>query len=145
MFTTATKTVTPTLKVTTASGSKAALSWNNVSGESGYQVYYSTSKSGTYEKMKSVSADTVKYTTSKLTAGKTYYFKVRAYVKVDGKVIYGDFSDIKSATIPAVYYITKTGKKYHVDGCRSLSKSKIQISYSNAIAKGYEPCNACIN
>ena len=98
-----------------------------------------------YEKMKSVSADTVKYTTSKLTAGKTYYFKVRAYVKVDGKVIYGDFSDIKSVTIPTVYYITKTGSKYHVDGCRSLSQSKIQISYSSALAKGYKPCSSCIN
>ncbi len=141
---TATKPTTPKLKSVTTSSGKVTLTWDNVSGESGYQVYYSTSKSGTYEKMKSVSADTVKYTTSKLTAGKTYYFKVRAYVKVDGKVIYGDFSDIKSATIPAVYYITKTGKKYHVDGCRSLSKSKIQISYSNAVARGYTPCDACI-
>ncbi len=141
---TATKPSTPTVKSVTASSGKATLSWNNISGESGYQVYYSTSKNGTYKKMKSVSADTVKYTTSKLTAGKTYYFKVRAYKKVDGKTIFGSFSDIKYIKVPAVYYITKTGEKYHVDGCRSLSRSKIQISYSNAVARGYEPCDACI-
>ncbi len=142
---TATKPATPKLKSATVSSGKATLNWDNVSGESGYQVYYSTSKNGTYEKMKSVSADTLKYTTFKLTAGKTYYFKVRAYIKVDGKVIYGDFCEVKSVTIPNVYYVTKTGKKYHVDGCRSLSQSKIQISYSNAVSKGYKPCSACID
>lgn len=96
---TATKPSTPTVKSVTASSGKATLSWNNISGESGYQVYYSTSKNGTYKKMKSVSADTVKYTTSKLTAGKTYYFKVRAYKKVDGKTVYGSFSSIKNVKI----------------------------------------------
>lgn len=96
---TATKPSTPTVKSVTSSSGKATLSWNNISGESGYQVYYSTSKNGTYKKMKSVSADTVKYTTSKLTAGKTYYFKVRAYKKVDGKTVYGSFSSIKNVKI----------------------------------------------
>lgn len=143
-FTVCTRPAKLTIKSLTASSGKATLSWNNVSGENGYQVYYSTSKNGTYKKMESVSANTVKYTTSKLTAGKTYYFKVRAYKKVDGTTVFGDFSDVKSVKNPLVYYVTKTGTKYHVDGCRSLSRSKIQISYSNAIAKGYKPCNSCI-
>ena len=34
-------------------------------------------------------------------------------------------------------YITKTGKKYHNDGCASLSKSKSAISLDDAKAKGY--------
>jgi len=45
----------------------------------------------------------------------------------------------KSQTV----YITKTGEKYHQDGCSSLSKSKIAISLSDAEAKGYEPCSKC--
>lgn len=40
-------------------------------------------------------------------------------------------------------YITKTGKKYHKDGCSSLSKSKIPISLSDAKAKGYGACSKC--
>lgn len=39
-------------------------------------------------------------------------------------------------------YITKTGEKYHRDGCRYLSKSKIQISLSDA-RKSYSPCSVC--
>jgi competence protein ComEC len=40
-------------------------------------------------------------------------------------------------------YITKTGSKYHRDGCRHLSKSKIPISLSEAKSKGYSPCGVC--
>lgn len=40
-------------------------------------------------------------------------------------------------------YITKTGKKYHRDGCGSLSKSKIPITLEEAKSKGYEPCKTC--
>lgn len=39
-------------------------------------------------------------------------------------------------------YITKTGGKYHRDGCGSLSKSKIPIPLSEARLK-YEPCSNC--
>lgn len=40
-------------------------------------------------------------------------------------------------------YITNSGEKYHADGCRYLSKSKIPISLDDACAKGYEPCKVC--
>lgn len=40
-------------------------------------------------------------------------------------------------------YITRTGKKYHRDGCRYLSKSKIPISLSDAKSAGYDPCSVC--
>ena len=39
-------------------------------------------------------------------------------------------------------YITKTGEKYHRDGCRYLSESKIPISLSNAKIS-YSPCSVC--
>jgi hypothetical protein len=40
-------------------------------------------------------------------------------------------------------YITKTGKKYHNEGCTYLSKSKIPINLADAITKGYQPCKVC--
>ena len=39
-------------------------------------------------------------------------------------------------------YVTKTGKKYHRDGCRSLSKSKIPISLEEARTR-YDACSVC--
>lgn len=42
-----------------------------------------------------------------------------------------------------IVYITKTGKKYHSENCRYLSKSKIPISLKEAVKKGCAPCSVC--
>ena len=39
-------------------------------------------------------------------------------------------------------YITRTGKKYHRDGCSYLRSSKIPISLTDA-KRGYSPCSVC--
>lgn len=39
-------------------------------------------------------------------------------------------------------YVTKTGEKYHRDGCRYLSRSRIPMSLSEA-AKRFGPCSVC--
>ena len=39
-------------------------------------------------------------------------------------------------------YVTRSGKKYHRDGCRSLSRSKIPISLAEAKQR-YGPCGRC--
>ncbi len=47
-----------------------------------------------------------------------------------------------SEAIEITVYITKTGSKYHEDGCRYLSKSRIPISLDKAM-RSYEPCSVC--
>jgi hypothetical protein len=39
-------------------------------------------------------------------------------------------------------YVTKSGKKYHREGCRSLRSSAIAITLEDA-KKSYEPCAVC--
>ena len=48
-----------------------------------------------------------------------------------------------AATAEAIVYVTKTGTKYHKDGCSSLRSSKIEITLGEAVKKGYEPCQVC--
>ena len=48
-------------------------------------------------------------------------------------------TQVKEQTV----YITRTGKKYHRDGCRYLSKSRIPVSLKDAKAQGYTPCTVC--
>jgi hypothetical protein len=40
-------------------------------------------------------------------------------------------------------YITKTGKKYHIESCGYLKDSKIKIRLSEAKRRGYKPCPRC--
>jgi competence protein ComEC len=42
-----------------------------------------------------------------------------------------------------IVYKTNTGAKYHLDGCSSLSKSKIPIKLSDAKAAGLTACGIC--
>lgn len=88
---------TVTLKASSSNG-KVNLSWTNIAGETGYQIWYSTSKNGTYTKLSTTKADVVKFSKA-LTKGKTYYFKVRAYTKVSSNYIYSSFSSVVSCKI----------------------------------------------
>lgn len=68
----------PTLKAT-AKSKAVKLSWNKVIGASGYKIYRSTSKSGTYKLVKTISSgSTTSYTNTKLSSKKTYYYKIVA-------------------------------------------------------------------
>lgn len=40
-------------------------------------------------------------------------------------------------------YITETGKKYHTTSCRTLKESKIAITKTDAVNRGYGPCGIC--
>jgi hypothetical protein len=91
-------------------GKKAVAKWKAaITGQTGYQIAYSTSKKFTKKttKYKTVNkAKTFKKTVKKLKAGKKYYFKVRTFTKVynpekstaDKKVydkVYGKWSKAK--------------------------------------------------
>lgn len=61
----------------------------------------------------------------------------------------GSKSDSKSTTSQVVtnkeqtVFVTRTGKKYHRDGCQYLRQSKRKIELSSATKKGYTPCKVC--
>lgn len=83
----------PTIsKVQKSSRTAAKLTWKKVAGADGYEIYRSTSKNGKYKKIKTVSAKNKNYKNSGLKKRKTYYYKVRAYKKVKGRIFYSSFS-----------------------------------------------------
>ena len=42
-----------------------------------------------------------------------------------------------------IVYIAKTGKKYHLENCRTLRGEKEAIDLNEAIKNGYEACKIC--
>lgn len=96
---TATAPEAPSVRLASTAKGRATVAWDNVSGETGYQVYYSESKSSGFKKISNYNADTVKMYKKSLASGKTYYFKVRAYKKTDSGYVYGSFSSVKGVKI----------------------------------------------
>lgn len=41
-----------------------------------------------------------------------------------------------------IVYVTRTGEKYHMDGCQYLRSSQIPITLEEA-RQSYEPCSKC--
>lgn len=79
---------------------KVTVEWKKVSGASGYEVYMSTKKSKGYKKVKTItSGSKIKYVKKGLKKKKTYYFKVRAYKKVNGMKVYGNYSKPKKVKV----------------------------------------------
>ena len=71
--------ITPTgITVTTVSHNSIMISWASVSNALGYNVYRSSTSTGTYTKI-GTSITTTSYTDSGILAGTTYYYKVDAY------------------------------------------------------------------
>lgn len=87
--------------VKSPSKKKLKFTWKKDSTVSGYQIQYSTSSKFTKSKTKTaaVSKKNTSKTISKLTSGKKYYVRVRAYKTIDGKKIYGSWSSVKSVKV----------------------------------------------
>ncbi len=89
-------------KLTSPKTKKLKVTYKKVSGVTGYEVTYSTSKKFAKSKTKTVkvkgAAKTSK-TISKLKKNKTYYVKVRTYKTVKGKTYYSSYSKYKKLKI----------------------------------------------
>lgn len=79
---------------------KAYLKWSKAKNADGYVVYRRIGKTGKYKKIKTInSGNTLKYTNSKLTYGKKYCYKVKAFhVTPEGKKLYTNWSNVISRT-----------------------------------------------
>ena len=86
----------PSLTLKTIVTKKINITVGSVNMADGYEVYRSTSKSGKYTSIKTIT-DINKLSFDNTTKkGTTYYYKVRSYKVVDSKKVYSDYSGIKS-------------------------------------------------
>ncbi len=112
------------------SGNLVKLSWKEVSGAQGYQVYRKEGENGTYKKVKTAAGlGTTSWQDKKVETGKTYYYKVRSYFKRKEGTIRSSFSSEKKANfaIPAASWKSLKAKNY----------TTVQLSWKKANVTGY--------
>ncbi|HEY3378312.1 MAG TPA: fibronectin type III domain-containing protein, partial [Armatimonadota bacterium] len=131
---------TPTnLTATTVSTTQIDLAWTDVSGEAGYYVERSPNGVDTWSQIGSTAANTTTYQNTSLSAGATYYYRVRAYTGAT----YSAYSNIATqVTIP------KTGLQLWLradwgvskDGNNRVSVWSDQSGTGNHAATLASPC-----
>ena len=116
------------LKAISAGYNCSILTWNTVSGATGYSIYRSTSPDSGFTYLKDVTTNS--FTNTGLTTGKIYYYQIKAYVMVGTNKVMSVVSDTVSAKpIPAM----PTGLKATV-----TSTTSIKVSWNTvAGATGY--------
>lgn len=82
----------------TAGAESVNLTWTQVKQASGYYVYRSDSENGNYAYVATVTGgNTVTYTDAHLQPGKTYYYKLIAFVQTANQTLTSTESSVKSA------------------------------------------------
>ena len=95
------------------------VSWKKVSGATGYDIKRSTSKTGTYTKIKAIkSGSTTSFQDKTVTAGQTYYYKVETLAKSNGKTgRSGDSAAVAGKTIAKAkinYVVSKSSTSLEI-------------------------------
>jgi hypothetical protein len=83
------------VKAARVSSSKIKITWGEVSGATKYEVHRASSLTGKYSLVCTTSAK--KFTNTRLTKGKTYYYKVRALYQKGSTKAYGNYSAVVKA------------------------------------------------
>lgn len=114
------------LVATGVSSSQINISWtDNSSNETGFKIERKIGASGTYSQIATVGANVTSYSNTGLSAGTTYYYRVRAYNS------YGDsaYSNEASATTSS-----STSNTVRIARATPLYFSSLQAAYNAAIS-----------
>ena len=88
--------VSPKLSKVTADDNGFTAKWKKSSGVDGYQIRYSLKKNMKGSKTVTAGKNAVSKKVKKLKSRKTYYIKIRAYKTVNGKKLFGKWSNKKT-------------------------------------------------
>ncbi len=89
------------------SSNSIKIGWKASGGADGYYIYRSTSSGGTYTKIGQTDSDTLFFIDEGRVKNKSYYYKVRAYVVLDGEKVFSSYSASRNARITnKVAYLT---------------------------------------
>ncbi len=119
-------------KVKVSGGKKVKVTWKRDSKADGYYIYRATSKKGKYKKVKTITKNkTVSWSDTGITTGKTYYYKIRSYVKTS--------SGTKSSGYSSVLNVKTALKTPAVTSITASSKGRVKLKWSkDGNAAGYK-------
>ncbi|MDO5521353.1 MAG: CehA/McbA family metallohydrolase [bacterium] len=131
-----------TTKLTATANGKisVSVSYSSIKGVSGYEI--AQYKNGKWVVIQTAGSKTTAKTIRGLKEGTTYKFRIRGYVMVDGKKLYGKYSSaLTTATktkTPAISSIKTSGKKVTVSWKRVSGATGYEVYKYNTSKKKYE-------
>ena len=103
------------------------LTWSKVKGAAGYRVYSYNPETGKYTTLKTLSGTS--YAVTNLKSGTDYTYSVRAYGKIKNETVWGNYSTVDTATVPA---------KVKLSSATLSDAGKVTLKWGKTTATGYE-------
>lgn len=115
----------------------AVVSWKKAENADGYEIYRAENSFSNFQKVYDSNAKQMTWTDKKLNAGKTYSYKMYAYIEVDGERYYGLESQTKTIVIANPQKPTKKSYKivFNANGGMKLSQSSRNIVEGKGVGK----------
>ena len=91
------------LKAVNSTKNSIQISWDKVDRATGYEVFRSTSENSNYVRVKTITDNnTTQIISPNLKEDTTYYYRVKAYIEIDGQKIYSSSATLKAATLKPI-------------------------------------------
>ena len=137
-------TVPKSFKMSSQTTSSIKLSWKkNTTKIDGYMIYRSTKKSSGFKKIKTIKDTSVtSFTDKKLSAGKTYYYKISSFRKYNGETCVSADAFVTASTktkAPSIKSLTpKKAKKMLIKWGKVSSASGYEVYMSTKKSSGFK-------
>lgn len=124
------------LRKTDCTENSVTLSWNKVSGATGYQIYKSNAKNGKYTRIGIVYGDTTcSYTANNLEGNMVYYYRVRSFKKIGNQYGFSAFKECSGGTTAAASWNVKAKKSDRLRQYAGTSFKSLTTVSKNATLK----------
>ncbi len=127
---------TPVINNLKISGTKVEVSWNQLTGITGYEIWRKINN-GSWQLVLNPSSNTIGFWQSGTNFKNSYQFKVRAYETVGGKKLYSGWSKIKSLN-PTPTNIKLSASSYTYNGKTKTPTVKIKDKNGKPLTKNVD-------
>ena len=124
---------------TTSDDTAVTLSWKVSAGADGYEIYRSKNSTKNYQLVKTFDrADETSWSESGLEKKSVYYYKLRPFINVNGKKVFGSFSNSYEKVVTIVYDVEGIPDELAQLVKYTTGKTKVQYVWGGTSLSGWD-------
>ncbi len=115
------------------------LSWDVSDGADGYEIYRSKNSTKNYQLIQTFDrTDETSWSETNLEKKSVYYYKIRPFLEIEGKKVYGSYSNVYEKEVTIVYSVEGIPDELAQLTKYTTGKTKVQYVWGGASLSGWD-------